>query len=64
MVMQWQLQLLAVLYAGATLCDLLRQEQHQSYFNYKTNPDRVWTFAMRIHFVQGRVPSTLTHTAV
>lgn len=62
MVTQWQQQILAVLVLP--LCDLLKQEQHQPHFSYETNPVRVWAFVMKIHFVQGRIPSTLTHTAI
>lgn len=64
MVKQWLQQLLAVLCAGTTLCDLLKQNQHHSYFNYETNPVSVWDFVLEVHFVQERIPSSLTHTAI
>lgn len=64
MAKQWQQQLLAVLYAGTTLCDLLKQEQHQPHLCYETDPVRGWAFVMEVHFVQRRIPSTLTHTAI
>lgn len=48
MAKQLQQQLLAVLTADTTLCDLLKQKQHQPYFSNETNPVKVWAFVVKV----------------